>query len=107
MNPTPCQQKLLRLYHDYQVSPPCTGTCIRRNLLPLSLLTLIILGGAWLAFTAEGAWFGIGCFAAGLGLGSLIRIVRQLVNAVRLWPLLCEIVDWSKVDALLEQKRSA
>lgn len=107
MNPTPNQLKLLRLYHEYQIHPPCAGTCVRRNLFPLSFLTLIVIAGTWLAFTAEGTWFGVGCFGAGLGLGSLIRVIRQLANSVRLWPLLCEIVDWNKVDALLAQKSSS
>lgn len=107
MHPTPCQLKLLKLYRDYRSTPPCAGSCLRRNLAPLALLALIIGAGTWLALYSTGLWFGVGCFAIGLGIGSLSRIVRQLINAVRFWPLLAQIVDWSKVDALLADKSAS
>lgn len=106
MTPSSCQLKLLRLYRDYRSCPPNAGTCVRRNLFPLAILLCVVGAGLWVATHSDGLWFGLGCFAAGVGVGSLLRIVRQLINAVRLWPLLCEIVDWKKVDSLLTGKPS-
>ena len=101
MNPTPCQLKLLKLYRVYHAAPPTVGGVFRRNLAALALFVFIILAGVYLAYHSWGPWFGVGCFAAGMGFGALARVVRQLINAVRFWPVIAQIVDWSKVDSLL------
>jgi hypothetical protein len=104
MHPTPCQLKLLKLYREYHSAPPTVGGVLRRNLAPLALFVAIIAAGLWLALNAWGLWFGVGCFAAGLGFGALARVVRQLVYAVRFWPIIAHVVDWTKVDSLLANR---
>ena len=101
MTPTPCQRKLLKLYRDYHAAQPTVGGVFRRNVVALAVFVFIILDGVYLDLHAWGLWFGVGCFAAGMGFGALARVDRQLVNAVRFRPVIAQVVEWSNVDSLL------
>lgn len=106
MNPTPHQLKLLKLYRDYHEAPPTPAAVIRRNRAPLTFFILIIIAGLYVATRRSDEWMGIGYFAAGLGFGALARVIRQLVNSLRCWPVVAQIVDWSKVDTLLGERHT-
>ncbi len=79
---------------------------ISRNRAPLAFFLLLIAAGLYVATHRSDGWMGIGYFAAGLGFGALARVIRQLINSLRCWPVIAQIVDWSKVDTLLGHPRT-
>jgi hypothetical protein len=103
MKLTPPQVRFLKLYRSCHAQPPNASCMIRRNLGPLAVFTVIIFCGTYLTLTASGMWFGVGCFGIGLGVGALIRVVRQLACALRVWPVIDQVVDWSKVDSIVSE----
>ena len=107
MKLTPLQQKLLKSYHCSHSAPPTIGRFIRRNWAALALFAFLIVAGLYLAMSAWGLWFGVGCFAAGMGFGSLSRVLRQAACSVKIWPVVDQITDWSKVDSLLSEPPSS
>lgn len=101
MKPTLSQLRFLKLYCECHNTPPTFGRLLRRNIVPLVIFGGIIAAGLFLALTRTDVWFGIGCFATGLGVGALARVVRQLACSLRVWPVIDEVVDWTKVDTLV------
>jgi hypothetical protein len=106
VNLTAHHRKLLGNYRSYHTTAPTFGSLVRQHAAALAVLAGITAGGAYLAFHTWGWLFGLGCFAGGLGFGSLIRILRPLASFARLWPIIDHIVDWQKVDTLLDQETS-
>ncbi len=70
------------------------------------LRSLLLLGGL------SGGLFGLSCyiypprfafFFGGLLVGVLLRNVALLFHAARVIPVLMQVIDWEKVDRLLEE----
>ena len=106
VNLTAHHRKLLGNYRSYHQTAPTFGSLLRQHAGALTILVGITVAGAYLALHSWGWTFGAGCFVSGLGFGSLVRIFRPLASFARLWPVIDHIVDWQKVDALLDQKKS-
>lgn len=43
----------------------------------------------------------------GFGLGGILADLGWIVTGHRLWPVICEITDWNKVNELLEGSKRA
>ena len=71
----------------------------------LAIATLSGVLGSFIALDSilrhETIWFGIGCFVAGISIGLASQIISNLRSVVSFWPVLSEVLNWQKVDALL------
>lgn len=43
-----------------------------------------------------------GWFCAGLGFGTILRDFGWHRNTTRVWPVMSHVIDWQKIDNLLE-----
>ena len=104
-NLTAHHRKLLGTYQAYHATAPTFGSLLRQHYRALAILVGITGLGAYVALQSTGWTFGAGCFLTGMGFGSLVRIFRPLASFARLWPVIDHIVDWQKLDALLDQEK--
>lgn len=98
MQPTPFQLRALKIYRDYNAN----GYSIARGcrLSVQGWFVIVIVAGGLSALLAIISPVGA-ALCAGIVLGALLRDFRALVTAKRLWPVNREIIDWSRVDALI------
>jgi hypothetical protein len=98
MQPDAFQLRALRIYRDYHANGYSVAAGLRRS--AAGLLTLVIIGGGLAALLATVSPIG-GAICGGMVAGALLRDIRALVTAKRLWPVTREIIDWARVDALI------
>lgn len=106
MNLNADHRKALDLSLIYHKATPTLGSLLRQRLPALALRSGITATSAYIAFRSQGWTFGAACFTAGAYLGSLLSTFTQLASLAKLWPIVDRIVEWQKVDALLDQKKS-
>ena len=107
MTLTPVQKKFLIGYRSFHLRAPTFGYLFRLNLRGLGVLFLVTLIGVSLALSSQFQLTAPGLFVAGMGFGSMLRVVGQIRLSTKAWPALNEVIDWEKVDALLlEEKKS-
>ncbi len=97
--PTPLHLKLLKIYRRYHVEAPRFGSLLRLSL-PRLTSSLIVFGGGVLFFRYID-WIQMSWFQMGLGAGYLLTVLSSNDVFIKIWPMLQEIVDWNKVDAIL------
>lgn len=94
------QQDVLRLYKDYQSSPPSVRKLFGRSLWRYLLLIFVFVLGIALAVI-----FGLANHAflmLGLLVGALLRDLASFIRFVRTWPVTESVLDWDRIDTLLE-----
>ena len=92
---TPLQRKALIQYNKWRTDPPGIGAVVK-GLLPL-VLPLAVLTSASAVFLPRE----VTGFAAGMGVGSVLRQWNISRTSRRVVPVLLAVIDWAKVSALL------
>lgn len=114
MQLTHLQRATLMLYQAYHANAPTVGGILRR-LMKLYLIMLIVVVATLTVVTLTGSfsdalpWAGL---LIGLVSGAALRDLGHVRIAVRVWPVLSQVLDWQKIDVLLTtpdngDKRSA
>ncbi len=94
---TPLQRKLLIRYHDHR-HKPFTVIGLLVPILPLVALAVALVALSYYIFPQQ-----VALFIAGLLLGVLLRNVALVFHGARVIPALLQVIDWEKLDRLLEQ----
>jgi hypothetical protein len=94
---TPLQRKLLLRYRDHR-QKPFTVVGLLVPLLPLVALSVGLVALSYYTFPPH-----VSLFIAGLLVGVLLRHVALAIHGFRLIPALLQVIDWEKVDRLLEE----
>lgn len=99
------KRKVLEQYRDFHREAPRMGSLWRKSLkahLVLLALLLLVVPITWFLEIPS-----IGLFTVGLTAGAILRDSAWFRRSVQFWPLLDSIIDWNKVDTLLEQETMA
>jgi hypothetical protein len=109
MHLTAFQRRALEVYHWYRHHPPAWKFYLAAMLWRSSyLIYLGIVGVAILLLlvsrvTAIGGWIYL---LLGIIIGNVVRALLSYRQTIDLWPVLERIIDWDKVDALLQTQPS-
>ncbi|MFO0961311.1 MAG: hypothetical protein U0625_00235 [Phycisphaerales bacterium] len=98
MQPTPFQLRALKIYREYHANGYSVARGVRLSV--RGWFVIVIVAGGLSALLAMLSPVGA-ALCVGMLLGALLRDLRALVTAKRLWPVTREIIDWSRVDALI------
>ena len=99
MQLTKSQRRNLELYATYRSAPPTFWHLFRQNLPRLVFMALLVVLIYVLAPTAGTEWLAL--FVTGLFLGVLVRDLGRFWQFVRMWPVLAAVLDWQRLDMLL------
>jgi hypothetical protein len=94
---TPLQRKLLLRYRDHR-HKPFTFVELLVPILPLMALAVGLVALSYPVFPTQ-----VTLFIAGLLVGVLLRNVALVFHGARVMPVILEVIDWEKLDRLLEQ----
>lgn len=94
---TPVQRKLLLRYRDHR-HKSFTVAGLLKPLLPMAVLSVGLVVLSDYIFPLR-----LTLFVAGLLVGVMLRNVALLFHGVRVIPGLLQVIDWEKVDRLLEE----
>jgi hypothetical protein len=94
---TPLQRKLLLRYRDHR-HKPFTVVELLVPILPLMALAVGLVALSYSVFPTQ-----VTLFIAGLLVGVLLRNVALVFHGARVMPAILEVIDWEKLDRLLEQ----
>lgn len=86
-----------------------SGVPVVRTLLraKLAFAAHLVAGAAGAFYLTQGeAWRTAGLLLIGFAAGSYIRIVRSTIASSRFWPVVSQIIDWNKAEALLKEENS-
>ncbi|HSG17855.1 MAG TPA: hypothetical protein VLE70_16240 [Anaerolineae bacterium] len=105
MQLTKSQRRNLELYATYRSAPPTFWSLFRHNLPRLVFMALLVFLLYLLAPTAGTEWLAL--IATGLFLGVLGRDIGRFWQFVRMWPALAAVLDWQRLDMLLNSPDAA
>lgn len=69
------------------------------------LMFLVFAGLGWLTYGNFG-WLGVAFLVVAL-VTALLRDLGYFIRSARAWPIICEALDWGKVEALLAAEEGA
>lgn len=96
------QRSTLLRTKEFRDKPlPIIGSMLRSWKIHL-LLTVLIGGDSFLFWYMGFVKISIACL--GVLIGALIRDLAWFRTQARLWPMNCEIINWEKVDKLLQEE---
>ena len=98
---TKWQIKLLSFYQRHRTETPTIFAIIRRFLPSWTLITLMTFVASVLS-VAQG-WSHVSWLLVGLWFGVFCRDVGSIRGFFRSWPVWQRIIDWDRVDQLLDQ----
>ncbi len=96
MELSPSQRRLLIQYREARRRPKSLGSLLRPGLPRLLILIALVTFAAYNG-PPKAAWF-----VGGLAAGGVLRQLGMTIQGRRLLPLTLEIIDWAKVDRLLD-----
>jgi hypothetical protein len=99
MKLTRMQKTVLQIYWRYHTGGWRLGPVLRVNWWRWLLLAVVAAGGSWFAFRIS-SW--VGGLVIGLCAGAFFRDVGQLRNSFRWWPVAEEIINWQRVEELVQ-----
>ncbi|MCX6956191.1 MAG: hypothetical protein NTV51_29000 [Verrucomicrobia bacterium] len=104
MKLTAYQKRHLEALATFRKTPPTIWSVVFFR--PLSWLPflLIVVVSFGIYFLVDERW---GLFLIGLTLGALLRIGSHARLAIMAWPVTAAVTDWPKVEALLQNEKSA
>jgi hypothetical protein len=95
------QRKVLERYKLSRDQPPTVRgsleTMLVSHIALIMFLTVLTVVGSVMT---GGIYLGI--FVVGLGVGAFARDIGWIRRTVQYWPILATVIDWQKVDTLLE-----
>jgi hypothetical protein len=94
---TPLQRKLLLRYRGHR-HKPFTVVELLMPILPLAALAIGPVALSYYIFPPQ-----VTLFIAGLLVGVIVRNVAMVLHGARLIPAVLHVIDWEKLDRLLEQ----
>ena len=102
---TTFQRRALEVYRWYHLHPPAwqfyVSAMLRRSAyqiyLAIAAIALLLLLTS--RITTIGAWIYL---FLGVIIGLILRGLLAYHQTIRLWPVLTSIIDWDKVDTLLD-----
>lgn len=97
------QRKLLNRYMGYRAKPP-TALGLLAKSAPRYIVVTAILGAAAL-LSLEPDERSIAFVALGMWIGITTGYLREIIAALRLWPVVAAVLDWNKIDELLDGDR--
>jgi len=102
MTPTNLQNRNLELYAKYRNDRPCLRNLIAFNRARYYPIFVIMAIGVIFLVLPDFHIFGI--IIISMTAGVLIRDLGFFRHTVLIWPLVQEIIDWNKVDQLINKK---
>jgi F0F1-type ATP synthase assembly protein I len=95
------QRRSLGIYLRFRDERPTILKLAKTSLWRLLLISVYCLTAALLFYFFRSAW-GVGLML-GILIGFLSATVAQLRLFLKVWPAAREVLDWARVEALLEQ----
>ena len=103
MELTDRQIKQLEMINSQREQQPHFWSVVRKNARNIFLNVVIYIGIALLCFSAD--WAGIGFIMIGYLIGILNRDFRNIKSAVSNWEFNRQILNWERIDELLNDKK--
>jgi hypothetical protein len=103
------QRRALEVYRWYRQHPPAWQFYLIAVLRRSSYLIYLGIFGVALLLLLIGRTAAIGGWVyllLGVIIGIIVRALLAYQQTIRLWPVLTVIIDWDKVDALLQPQSS-
>jgi hypothetical protein len=96
---TRLQKNVLQMYWRYHTGGWRLGPFFRANWWRWLLLTLVAVGGSW--FVSQVSSWAAG-LVIGLCAGAFFRDIGRLLQSYRTWPLVEEVMNWQRVEELVQ-----
>ena len=94
------QRKVLSNYQIFHASPPTIAKLMSMSIVAHIAMLMCIGTALALAIAANEKY--MAAAIAGSVVGALSRDLGVFIRIVRVWPVLNSIIDWNKVDSLLD-----
>lgn len=94
------QRQFLERYKQFRHSPPTERTLFA-DLMVKMTATFMLTASAVATFTGLG-YYAVAAFFAGIPVGAVLLSTGTRKTTVHLWPIFETVIDWNKVDELLE-----
>jgi hypothetical protein len=105
MQLTTFQRRALEVYRWYRHHPPAWQFYLSALLWRSASQIYLAIGAIALLIVLIGRTSAIGAWIyllLGVIIGMIVRALLSYQHTIRLWPVLASIIDWDKVDALLQ-----
>src|SRR5438477_5044267 len=92
---------MLRLYLRNRDDLPTYGKLLRRSL-PIivgMVLISVVVGTLWTLMSGRAGFY----LVSGILMGMVISFLSELVDRIRRWRLLAQVIDWQKVEELVKE----
>lgn len=105
MQLTTLQVKLLNRYRQWRQNPPTVFSllCLEWKA-ELMLVGYCLLAGAYCYWAEMQVTLYLVC---GAMFGALTRDIGLFRRTTQIWPMLSEVIDWNRVDQVLDQQGSS
>lgn len=100
MQLTKLQAKALTNFRTFRNDAPTFANQMRRAWWFYLMIAVMALGCAAIGYFLEQPW--VGGLGIGMALGIYFRDDANVHRFSLLWPALAEVIDWAKLDQLLE-----
>ena len=97
MELTPIQYKALKMYVRYHTASFTVGQVLRSSWRPWLILAAMA-GFCYLCISPVP----MACLGMGICLGAFFRDIGHYQVAYRIWPVTEEVIDWKRVDEILQ-----
>jgi hypothetical protein len=97
------QAALLEIYRRFRTSPPGYADFFRTAWLKYLLLAVAVVAPS-VAIAFAAGWPSIAAFAVGMVFGVALNDESGFRQLLRLWPAIEAVLDWNKIDQLLEER---
>jgi hypothetical protein len=104
MQLTKAQRKNLELYAAYRSNTPTIWRLFRQNLVRYLVIAALIM--LLNILSPSVGMESIALIFIGLFLGTLFRDVGTIWRFVRIWPATAAVLDWERLDTLLDDSNS-
>jgi hypothetical protein len=102
---TPLENRTLITWLKFRHKPMSSGALCWVSRRTYFLMFLVFAGLGWLTYGNFG-WFGA-AFLIVAFVTALLRDLGYFIRTARVWPIIGETLDWSKVEALLAAEEAA
>ncbi|MBS0204330.1 MAG: hypothetical protein JSS49_15610 [Planctomycetes bacterium] len=103
MQLSPAQRKNLSIWRAFHDEPPTVAELIRLNVRRILILSICFVGPSAIAISDRS--YSVAAMGLGMFLGILLRDFGAFRATVHFWPALNDVVDWNRLDELLDKEK--
>lgn len=102
---TPPQRSTLKTWLKFRDKPMSIGALFWANRRMYLLMFVAFALAGWLVYSSFG-WSGVAYLIVAF-ITAILRDLGYFIRSARVWPIILETIDWSRVETLLKAEETA